>query len=149
MTQVYLEHEVLNNAYEIYNADEYVEQIFNTSLGREVQASDKNLDLLLGVQGWRQGFFIYQNLQNWIDQFNSLTDDVKVAIQNLIGEFRDYSLMNNINNGPNGFPIEVNAAAVGGNAVGAGVGFAVAAPAALIDLAAAGAGSGSSSAAGQ
>jgi len=33
VSQVYLEHEVLNNHYEIYNNDEYLEHIFNETLG--------------------------------------------------------------------------------------------------------------------
>jgi len=49
VTQVYLEHEVLGNDYEIYNSDDYIEQMFNATKGEMAGASDRNLDLLLSV----------------------------------------------------------------------------------------------------
>jgi len=87
VTQVYLEHEVWNTAYEISNSDEYVEHMFNATLGESLSSKDKNLDLLLGVQGWRHGFFIAENLNYWVDEFNKFSMELKIAIQNLIGDF--------------------------------------------------------------
>lgn len=50
---VLLEDEIYFKDYEWMNNDQYVDQLYSTSS----TGSDLKLDLLLGVQGWRLGFF--------------------------------------------------------------------------------------------
>ncbi len=68
---VYLENEVYKNDYEVYYANQYINHWFDESLK---DSKDSNLDLLLGVQGWRAYYFDICGMYNISQNINNMTE---------------------------------------------------------------------------
>eukprot|EP00347_Sterkiella_histriomuscorum_P007254 403349667 len=77
---VYLEKEISVIDNQFFNSEDYIDYIYQS--GQEssfnnapvAEVSNRNTDLLLGVQGWRYGYFYPQVLQEWptlVSQMNS------------------------------------------------------------------------------
>ena len=48
-------------------------------------SSNRNIELLLGVQEWRHGRFYIPYVQQIFDKFANMSDEDKIMIQNLFG----------------------------------------------------------------
>ena len=54
---VYLENEVQKNSFEFYYSNQYIDHWFQSSATADPDSNDRNLELLLGIQGWRTNIF--------------------------------------------------------------------------------------------
>ncbi|CDW88298.1 a-macroglobulin complement component [Stylonychia lemnae] len=92
-TMVYLENEVNKTNNEFFNSDQYIDYMYidnysanETSIQDDLnqQQSNVNLDLLLGVQGWRYGYFYPQVLQEWPSLISTMSKEEARQIQDLL-----------------------------------------------------------------
>lgn len=84
---VLLENEVAKNDYELYYSNQYIDHWF---MGNDSQvdpdSKDRNLELLLGIQGWRANAFDLRRVYNVYSNINSLEDTDQIAYQQLMGK---------------------------------------------------------------
>jgi len=64
---VLLEKEIYLKNFDFTHSNEYVRHIYkpNSQVGKDISSSDLNIDLLLGNQGWRYGFFFPDMIEQW------------------------------------------------------------------------------------
>lgn len=61
---VYLENEVKRNNKELYYSNQYIDHWFSKSIFADPDSNDRNLELLLGIQGWRSNLFDPARIQD-------------------------------------------------------------------------------------
>jgi hypothetical protein len=68
---VYLENEMAKNDYELYYSNQYIDHwFFNNKSQADPNSNDTNLELLLGIQGWRANAFDLNRIQDFSVNLN-------------------------------------------------------------------------------
>jgi hypothetical protein len=70
---IYLENEVKKISNELYYSNQYVDHWFNDPTNTTV-SRNRNLELLLGVQGWRANVFDLARIQDINNNIYSMND---------------------------------------------------------------------------
>jgi hypothetical protein len=71
---LYLENEVKKISNELYYSNQYVDHWFNDP-STTTQSNNRNLELLLGVQGWRANVFDLRRLADISTNINQMPED--------------------------------------------------------------------------
>lgn len=83
---VYLENEVKKISNELYYSNQYIDHWFQSAQNADANSNDRNLELLLGVQGWRSNFFDLRLLSDTVTNFESLSEADQTARQQLLSK---------------------------------------------------------------
>lgn len=86
---IYLENEVSKISNELYYSNQYVDHWFNDPAS-SVGSSNRNLELLLGVQGWRSNVFDLPRIQDISRNIYNMPDDQKNAYQQMLSKVMVY-----------------------------------------------------------
>jgi hypothetical protein len=76
---VYLENEVQKISNELYYSNQYIDHWFQNSQNADANSNDRNLELLLGIQGWRSNIFDIPILKDTVNNFESLSEKDQTA----------------------------------------------------------------------
>lgn len=72
---VYLENEVKKISNELYYSNQYIDHWFQSAQTADANSNDRNLELLLGVQGWRSNIFDLAQISDTVTNFDNLPED--------------------------------------------------------------------------
>jgi len=81
---VYLENEVAKISHELYYSNQYVDHWFNDPAINT--SNNRNLELLLGVQGWRANVFDLPRIQDINNNIYNMPEDQKESYQQLLAK---------------------------------------------------------------
>jgi hypothetical protein len=76
---VYLENEVLKISNELYYSNQYIDHWFQSASNADANSNDRNLELLLGIQGWRSNIFDLPLLKDTVTNFDDLPENEQTA----------------------------------------------------------------------
>ena len=81
---IYLDSEMRQNNNELYYSNQYIDQWFQNTANVDPSSNDRNLELLLGIQGWRSNIFDITRLSSLQNNIGSMTKDEQNAYQQLV-----------------------------------------------------------------
>lgn len=81
---IYLENEVKKNNHELYYSNQYIDHWFQNASKADPVSSGYNLNLLLGVQGWRSNVFDLKRLYDIHSNTYQMSEDEKIAYSQLL-----------------------------------------------------------------
>ena len=76
---VYLENEVAKISNELYYSNQYIDHWFNSASNNT--SNDRNLELLLGIQGWRANAFDYARIMDVNNNIYNMPEEVRDSYQ--------------------------------------------------------------------
>lgn len=82
---IFIENEVKKNNFELYYSNQYIDHWFQSSTLADPKSNIKNLELLLGVQGWRTNMFDLKRLYDVSQNGYQMSEDEKIAYAQLLG----------------------------------------------------------------
>ena len=82
---IYLENEVKKISNELYYSNQYVDHWFNDP-SNTTTSNNRNLELLLGVQGWRSNIFDLARIQDVNKNIYSMSDEEKDTYQQVLSK---------------------------------------------------------------